>query len=282
MSFVSDMPRSAFRSARAAISVALDGSVYLHSVKHKEGKIKPRPYSTAAAFLSVARKRGAAPSAALNQPLPLSTTKANVLVLGDSISSAEIGYFSEVVRELGPGVAAQQVSTLLSGECGTSIGVLSCLDGWLADRVGWDVISMNWGLHDICPKMYYPISRAEYEAHIETMIAKFTAALKPGGKLLWVSSTPVPPSYKKRNNSDVVDINKRASSIFERHGIAQEDLYADAVAECRKNATTRGYPQTSDCPQLQPNGVHFGFVNVSSAGRNFTGQCVARAIRKLL
>ena len=50
-----------------------------------------------------------------------------LLVLGDSISSAEIGYFSEVVRELGPGVAAQQVSTLLSGECGTSIGVLSYL-----------------------------------------------------------------------------------------------------------------------------------------------------------
>lgn len=59
--------------ARAAISVALDGSVLLHSVKHKEGKTKPRPFSTAAAFLGVARKRGAAPSAALNQPLPLST-----------------------------------------------------------------------------------------------------------------------------------------------------------------------------------------------------------------
>jgi hypothetical protein len=216
------------------------------------------------------------------QPKPLSHSQKNVLILGDSISSAEIGYLEEVERVLGAAVSVQHVSTKQNRECGTSIGVLACLDGWLAGRDGWDVISMNWGLHDVCPKMYWPISRADYEAHLQTMHNKFAASLAPGGSMLWVSTTPVPPSYKQRNNSDVVDINARAQAYFSRIGVAQEDLYTEVVDACRQNASTRGYPQTSDCPQLQPNGVHFGFVNVSSVGRNFTGRCVARAIQKLL
>jgi hypothetical protein len=145
------------------------------------------------------------------------------------------------------------------------------------------VISINWGLHDICAHMYAPVSRAQYEAHLEFMAKRFAAALKPPhGKLLWVSTTPVPPSYKPRNNSDVVDINARARRIFDRLGVAQEDLYSQVVAECRKNATTRGYPETSDCLWLQPNGVHFGFTGNESLGRNFTGSMVARAIEGLL
>jgi len=216
------------------------------------------------------------------RPSPLSSTQKNVLVLGDSIASPEIGYFNELERFLGTAVAVKFVSTTLTGVCGTSRGVLACLDGWLAGRTGWDVISMNWGMHDICPTYYRPIPRIEYEANLLIMHAKLAAALNPGGKVLWVSSTPVPPTYSFRNNSDVVDINARAAAIFRYLGVAQDDLYTEVVKECRINETTRGYPQTSDCLQLQSNGVHFGFPGSESAGRNFTGQCVGRAIDNLL
>ena len=160
------------------------------------------------------------------RPSPLSSTQKNVLVLGDSIASPEIGYFNELERFLGTAVAVKFVSTTLTGVCGTSRGVLACLDGWLAGRTGWDVISMNWGMHDICPTYYRPIPRIEYEANLLIMHAKLAAALNPGGKVLWVSSTPVPPTYSFRNNSDVVDINARAAAIFRYLGVAQDDLCA--------------------------------------------------------
>ena len=62
------------------------------------------------------------------------------------------------------------------------------------------------------------------------------------------------------------------------------DLYSDVVGMCDRfgfsNETE--YPEQTDCTWLQPNGVHFGFSNQSSPGRQFTATRVAAVISAAL
>ena len=82
------------------------------------------------------------------------------------------------------------------------------------------------------------------------------------------TTTPVPPSYKARNNSDVLAMNsamKQLLSGSEYQDIVQVDMYSLVVERCQRDAASQGYPQSSDCDVLQNRGVHF-----SDAGK----QCV--------
>jgi hypothetical protein len=58
-------------------------------------------------------------------------------------------------------------------------------------------------------------------------------ALIPNGTLIWTSTTPVPPSYKGRNNSDVVSINAIAAELFgpgsKYPEVVIHDLYTQVV-----------------------------------------------------
>ena len=136
---------------------------------------------------------------------------------------------------------------------------------------------MNWGLHDICPKMYVAVSREQYVANMESIYHLLLSLLTPKGTLIWASTTPVPPSYANRNNSDVIAINSLMRGLFGQTGkypdVVVHDLYTEVVDRCHKDPASVGYPITSDCTFLQDNGVHF-----SDAGRQFTGVLVAAAI----
>merc|ERR1740117_857894 len=112
---------------------------------------------------------------------------------------------------------------------------------------------------------------------MEALYQKMSAALAPGGVLIWRTTTPVPPSYKARNNSDVVAVNALAATLFgpgSMHpDVVVHDLYSQVVERCARDEASKGYPITADCTVLQNNGVHF-----SSAGRQFTGIMVAASI----
>ena len=226
--------------------------------------------------------------------LTWSDTKPNLLVVGDSISAVGTGYVEELTAVLGGlahvvhagtvadngrrlrGAGVDGAASALGhkGPCGTSFGVLECVDSWVGARP-WDVISLNWGLHDICPKLYAPVSRTEYAENLRAIVAKLGRGLAPGGRIVWVSTTPVPASYPSRNDSDVVALNAIAADLvahdpaFDRV-VFGADLYSDVVARCDANATWAGYPATNDCLYLQDNGVHF-----SALGRRFTALDVA-------
>jgi len=105
--------------------------------------------------------------------------------------------------------------------------------------------------------------------------------LAPSGTLIYCTTTPVPPSYKNRNNTDVVKINQATETLFGANGTYPEvmihDLYSEVVERCNRDSDSRGYPETSDCTFLQDNGVHF-----SDAGRQFTGIMVSAAIAPYL
>ncbi|KAH8066621.1 DUF2263-containing protein [Aureococcus anophagefferens] len=161
------------------------------------------------------------------------------------------------------------------GPCGTSFGVLECVDDWVGDG-GWDVISLNWGLHDICPHKYMYVSRDQYVANMKQIIAKLKTGLAPGGTIVWVSTTPVPASYKDRNDTDVVDINGIMADLIAFDDCCDDvvfgaDLYHAVVDRCNRNATWAGYPASNDCLYLQDNGVHF-FLRTGQALHGHRGR----------
>ena len=77
-----------------------------------------------------------------------------------------------------------------------------------------EVIHFNWGLHDIDAGMYANVSLDEYAENMEVLYGKLKAALIPGGKLIWATTTPVPPSYRGRRNADVAESARAHSYIL--------------------------------------------------------------------
>jgi hypothetical protein len=66
------------------------------------------------------------------------------------------------------------------------------------------------------------------------------AALKPNGTLIWSTTTPVPPDYKARNNSDVVRLNGLMKQLWASSGyddVLTNDLYQQVSAS--KNQRTK-------------------------------------------
>ena len=220
----------------------------------------------------------------------LNKTVPNVLLVGDSITGAGTGYLTNVQAMLGP-----SASTVTGGGpignaaihtgagygknyCGTSFGLLHCTTQWAdAGSLQFDVIHFNFGLHDICPKMYVAVTPEQYAENMEATYQQLRRLLLPNGTLIWTTTTPVPPSYHNRNNSDVVRINEQMKALFgpgSKHPeVVVHDLYSEVVQRCNRDAASTGYPETSDCVFLQDNGVHF-----STAGRQFCGIMTAAAI----
>ena len=62
--------------------------------------------------------------------------------------------------------------------------------------------------------MYGAVTPDEYAANMEAAYQKMKTHLTPKGKLIWSSTTPVPPSYKGRVNSDVIRINDQMAALF--------------------------------------------------------------------
>ena len=124
-----------------------------------------------------------------------------------------------------------------------------------------------------------------YLHHLEQLYLRLKSALTANGKIIWRTTTPVPPSYTKRNNTDVVRVNQLAAKLFGGPGSSSKypevivhDLYAQIVERCNNppkagRNDTRGYPQTSDCFDVQSRGVHF-----SDAGIELTAVMTAAAI----
>ncbi|HYM13309.1 MAG TPA: SGNH/GDSL hydrolase family protein [Bryobacterales bacterium] len=179
-----------------------------------------------------------------------------VLLIGDSIS---MGY-TEPVRRLLRGKAS--VSRIPVNGGPTTNGIQN-LASWLAGG-RWDVIHFNWGLHDLKVdadgKRQVPIE--QYEANLRELVKQLQAT---GAKLIWASTTPVPPGKQNpmRLASDVPIYNAVAKKIMQANGIPINDLYAFALPRA-------GVIQ-------RPSNVHF-----TDAGYEELAGQVAAAILKAL
>jgi hypothetical protein len=147
-----------------------------------------------------------------------------VLLIGDSIS---LGYTLPVRARLA-GIANVHRPAANAGP--TTVGVKD-LDAWL--HVGaaagepskaWDVIHVNFGLHDL--KIMKPgpdggvrqVPPAEYEANLRALIGRLRAT---GASLVWASTTPVPDAPQKPmrpgRGCRPVQRHRRAGDARQRH-----------------------------------------------------------------
>eukprot|EP01052_Picozoa_sp_SAG31_P028121 SAG31_NODE_2687_length_5245_cov_1.854676_4_plen_348_part_00 len=144
---------------------------------------------------------------------PRSSIMPNVLLIGDSISMGTgndtysdgtyvpLGYGWDVQSSLEPvGLAAVQHNGgwFLAGQAGASSHGVECIDHWLGTNGTWDVVHINFGLHDVDAGEFVPPEN--YTQNLDYIYGKIQAKLTKHGQMIWGSTSPVPyPSeYKVR------------------------------------------------------------------------------------
>lgn len=172
-----------------------------------------------------------------------------LLIIGDSISR---GYTQDVRRELAGKVNVHRAPA----NCGPTRSGLKSMDVWLGDGK-WDAITWNFGIHD------RSTDPATYKQNLEVLLTRLK---KTGAKLLWVRTTPPPPSGV--NNENFTDaqcdqVNLLADELMKANAIPEVDLYA----------LTK--PKLSEIQN--PNDVHF-----KPAGYSLMGAEVAKGVLSIL
>ena len=147
-----------------------------------------------------------------------------VLLIGDSISmGSTLG-----VRQLLAGLANVHHP---AENCGPTERGLARLDLWLG-KGHWDVIHFNFGLHDlkyldahgayVSPdkgKQVAPVPL--YEEHLRSLVVRLKAT---GARLIFATTTPVPPGTLGRVAGDERPYNVAALRVMRSMGVAVDDL----------------------------------------------------------
>lgn len=252
----------AFRDAQRAVGVKSELIVYpgqAHGFFNKDPYLS-KTIGEMEAFLETLgwlKKPAVAPALA---PITEVPGLPRVLLIGDSIS---MGYTLPVRR-------------LLEGKANVIHPPVNCshsgfglkeLDKWLGDKP-WDVIHVNFGLHDLkyvdekgamvaVEKGKLLASLAEYEANLRALIAKLQ---QTKAKLIWATTTPVPEGAGGRIAGSELAYNEVVRRVMAEHKIPVNDLHA-VVKE--KLSTLQ-----------QPRNVHF-----TPAGYQALAEVVAKAVR---
>ena len=154
-----------------------------------------------------------------------------VLLIGDSIS---MGYTLPVRTRL-KGVA--NVHRPLEN-CGDTARGLARLDQWLGTG-HWDVIHFNFGLHDlkyldekgayVDPAKGKQVAPPEiYRQRLTTLTQRLQAT---GAKLVFATTTPVPPGTLGRIPGDEISYNQVARDVMKNLGVPVDDLGAFVAME---------------------------------------------------
>jgi acyl-CoA thioesterase-1 len=185
-----------------------------------------------------------------------------VLLIGDSIS---MGY-TLPVREALKGRANVHHPP---ENCGDTARGIARLDKWLGDGQ-WDVIHFNFGLHDLKyldkdGKYTYPSQGAvvateeQYATNLRTIVERLK---KTGAKLIFATTTPVPPGTLGRITGSQRRYNKAALEVMRAENVQVDDLggyvktIQDELGPFPPRPKKKPYPQREGDPQL-PYNVHF-------------------------
>ncbi len=173
-----------------------------------------------------------------------------VLLIGDPVSR---GYTQAVRKELAGKVNVHRAPA----NCGPTASGLKNLDAWLGDPAKkWDAIHFNFGIHDraTAPDLY--------EKNLEELVQRLKAT---GAKLVWATTTPVPPDTKDgaAATTAIIEKNKIATRVMQQQAVVIDDLYAWIKPDLAK------FQNAKD--------VHF-----TSAGYDRLAQRVARVIETAL
>ena len=171
-----------------------------------------------------------------------------VLLIGDSVSR---GY------TLPARVALQRKANVHRApeNCGPTSNGIKKMDVWLGEGK-WDVIHFNFGIHD------RKTSAKDYEDRLELIVKQLKAT---GAKLIWASTTPIPPDTKDgpEATTAIIEKNRIAADIMKKNMVHVNDLF---------NFIT---PQLSKVQN--PMDVHF-----KGEGYDMLGRQVALKIEEIL
>ena len=171
-----------------------------------------------------------------------------VLLIGDSVSR---GYTLAARQALAGKANVHRAPE----NCGPTANGLKKIEIWLGDGK-WDVIHFNFGIHDRATPA------ADYTQRLETLIARMK---KTGAKLIWASTTPVPPDTKDgpKAAEQIVEKNRIAAEVMAKQGVAVNDLFTFITPHLAK--------------AQNPKDVHF-----NGEGYDLLGKQVATAIEQAL
>ena len=171
-----------------------------------------------------------------------------VLLIGDSVSR---GY------TLPARVALERKANVHRApeNCGPTSNGIKKMEVWLGEGK-WDVIHFNFGIHD------RKTSAKDYEDRLELIVKQLKAT---GAKLIWASTTPIPPDTKDgpEATTAIIEKNRIAADIMKKNMVHVNDLF-DFIT-----------PQLSKVQN--PMDVHF-----KSEGYDMLGRQVALKIEQVL
>jgi acyl-CoA thioesterase-1 len=203
-----------------------------------------------------------------------SADQPRILILGDSISIGYTPYVQETLK--GEAFVYRPLKADGSHEnCADTTNGVAKIDDWLAREGGdWDVIHVNFGLHDLKhvkpgtktntddPNDPHQVGLDLYRKQYDAILTKCEAT---GARLIVATTTPVPEGKVKpyRAPSDVPKFNAVAKELAEKHGAATDDLYAFAAERLAEIQ--------------QPANVHF-----TDAGSKALAEKVVESLKKEL
>lgn len=181
-----------------------------------------------------------------DDPLPTEAgnvaDKPTVLVLGDSISIGYTPFLSQQLADVANVVRPLAADGSAENCAGTKNGVRK-VEQWIAQAGKPDVITFNFGLHDLKretpgdkpaasndPQDPPQSDPERYRRNLTQIVKKLQAT---GAKLFFVTTTPVPPGGVRphRDLGDPLLYNGIARQVVEPRGIEVIDLYAVAAAK---------------------------------------------------
>ncbi|MEN9572749.1 MAG: hypothetical protein RL514_604 [Verrucomicrobiota bacterium] len=171
-----------------------------------------------------------------------------VLLIGDSVSR---GYTLAARKALAGKANVHRAPE----NCGPTANGLKKLDVWLGSGK-WDVIHFNFGIHDRATKP------ADYEQRLNAIVTRLKAT---GARVIWASTTPIPPDTKDgpAATAAIEEKNRIAAQVTTNHQLATDDLFAFITPHLGK--------------VQNPKDVHF-----TGEGYELLGKQVAESVLKAL
>ena len=228
-----------------------------------------------------------------NATQPLSSTRPNVLLIGDSISMVPPftpGGYGGILHTLldQAGIEAQHAGGFFGGgQCSNTVKGLLCTlpstpNNYLNISGGgrFDLCHANWGLHDLvaaCPKggsgeCLEHVDIPQYGANLATLYGRLKTVCD---KVMWVSTTPVPnvTTSMGRTYELAVAYNAQALKSLTAAALPDkllvDDLWQAFIGKCG------AYYKSCDL-QLPAN------VHLTPAGEQFAAETALAAIKAAL
>ena len=153
-----------------------------------------------------------------------------ILIIGDSIS---IGYTPFVTKAL------ENLAIVVHNEGNaqhTGSG-LKKINNWIGDE-DWDIIQFNWGLWDLKYQLSDSVKgpaklngKVTYtlEEYRENLTELVHILKSTGAKLVFVTTSYVPPKEPTRHSGDERKYNEVATKIMKDNGIIVNDLHTPSI-----------------------------------------------------